>query len=78
MVALISARDGLETTARLVRQAAPRLEPGGLLALEVDARRAAIVAELVSSDGWYQDVSVHLDLAGRERFVLATCRRATE
>ena len=78
MVALVSARDGLETSARLVRQAAPRLEPGGLLALEVDARRAALVAELVSSDARYQDVSVHLDLAGRERFVLATRRRATE
>ena len=78
MIALLSAREGLETTARLVRQAAARLEPAGLLALEVDARRAALVAELVSSDSRFQDVSVHLDLAGRERFVLATRRRTTE
>jgi release factor glutamine methyltransferase len=78
MLALLSARDGLATTARLVRQAAERLERGGLLALEVDARRAALVAELVASDARYGDVSVHLDLAGRERFVLATRRRATE
>ena len=78
MIALLSAREGLEATARLVRQAATRLEPAGLLALEVDARRAALVAELVSSDSRFQDVSVHLDFAGRERFVLATRRRATE
>ena len=71
-VALFSGRDGLGVTARLVRQAATRLAPGGLLALEVDARRASLVAELASSDGRYDDVSVELDLAGRERFVLAT------
>ena len=72
MVALLSADNGLAATARLVRQAASVLEPGGLLALEVDARRASLVAELVSSQGHYQDIVVHLDLAGRERFVLAT------
>ena len=70
-IALFSDRDGMAVTARLVRQAADRLAPEGLLALEVDARRASLVAELVSSDGRYENVSVHLDLAGRERFVLA-------
>lgn len=74
-IALLSAREGLETTARLVRQAGGLLQPGGLLALEVDARRAALVAELVSSDPRYETVSVHLDLAGRERFVLARRRK---
>jgi release factor glutamine methyltransferase len=77
MIALLSARDGLQTTARLVRQAAQRLEPSGLLALEVDTRRAAIVAELIASNSHYDNVSVHLDLTGRERFVLAR-RRTTE
>lgn len=71
-VALYSSGDGLALTGRLVRQAAARLEPGGLLALEVDARRASLVAELVSRDDRWQHVNVHLDLAGRERFVLAT------
>jgi release factor glutamine methyltransferase len=74
MIALLSGRDGLAVTARLVRQAATRLRPGGLLALEVDARRASLVAELVSTDARYDGVSVQLDLAGRERFVLATRR----
>ena len=73
-IALFSPQDGLAVTARLVRQAAPRLAPGGLLALEVDARRASLVAELVSRDQRYEHVDVHLDLAGRERFVLATRR----
>jgi methylase of polypeptide subunit release factors len=48
--------------------------PGGLLALEVDARRASLVAELVAHDARYEDVGVHLDLTGRERFVLARRR----
>jgi release factor glutamine methyltransferase len=74
MVALLSSRDGLATSARLVRQAGERLDPGGLLALEVDARRASLVAEFVSTDARFTDVSVHLDLTGRERFVLATRR----
>jgi release factor glutamine methyltransferase len=73
-VALFSPQDGLAVTARLVRQAAARLSPGGLLALEVDARRASMVAELVARDQRYEHVDVHLDLAGRERFVLATRR----
>ena len=78
LIALLSGSNGLDATARLVRQAAEQLEPGGLLALEVDARRAGLVAEKVSSDARYQDVSVHLDLAGRERFVLAVRRRNEE
>jgi release factor glutamine methyltransferase len=69
--ALFSAGDGLDTTRRVVREAATRLAPGGLLAVEIDARRASLVAELVAADSRYENVSVHLDLAGRERFVLA-------
>ena len=71
MIALVSEHDGLAMTKRLVRQAATRLEPRGLLALEVDARRASLVAEVVSSDARYEEVTVALDLAGRERFVFA-------
>ena len=71
-LALFAAADGMAVIAALVREAAPVLEPGGLLAMEVDARRASTAAELVASDGRYADVTVRLDLAGRERFVLAT------
>jgi methylase of polypeptide subunit release factors len=47
------------------------LEPGGLLALEVDARRASLAAEAALATGRYRDVTVRLDLAGRERILLA-------
>jgi release factor glutamine methyltransferase len=70
----VSAHDGLAATASIVRDARERLEPGGLLALEVDARRASLVAELVAGVDAYADVRVHLDLAGRERFVTARRR----
>jgi release factor glutamine methyltransferase len=73
-VALFSAGEGLDATARLVRDAADVLEPGGLLALEVDARRASLVAELAAGDDRYTDIGVRLDLTGRERFVLARRR----
>lgn len=73
-VALFSGAQGLDVSARLVREAGDAIVHGGLLALEVDARRASLVAEIVARDDRYGDVGVHLDLAGRERFVLARRR----
>ena len=75
-VALYSDGDGMDTTGRLVRDAGAALERGGLLALEVDVRRASLVAELVATDGAYDQVQVVLDLTGRERFVVARRREA--
>lgn len=73
-LALFSGNAGMSATTGIVRGAADVLEPGGLLALEVDSRRASLAAELVLADGRYEAVQVRLDLTGRERFVLA--RRA--
>jgi release factor glutamine methyltransferase len=73
-VALFSGESGLCATTVLVREAADVLEPGGMLALEIDARRAAAVAELVVNDGRYTAVAVRTDLFGRERFVTAMRR----
>ena len=70
-VALYGGADGLTPTARLVREAAEALAPGGLLAIEVDVRRASLAAELVIRERRFRDVRVELDLTGRERFVLA-------
>ncbi|MFL5574539.1 MAG: peptide chain release factor N(5)-glutamine methyltransferase [Gemmatimonadaceae bacterium] len=70
-LALFSGDNGMAATAAIVRDAAAVLLPGGLLALEVDARRASLAAEMCLADGRYGDVRVRLDLAGRERFVLA-------
>jgi release factor glutamine methyltransferase len=77
-VALFSGADGMDATARLVREASAALATGGLLALEVDARRASIAAELVATNGHYEDVRVVLDLTGRERFVVARRRETFE
>jgi len=71
-VALFSAHDGMAVTAAIVQDGARALVSGGLLALEVDVRRASLVAELVMSDSSYAGVRVGLDLTGRERFVFAS------
>lgn len=68
--ALASGADGLDATRRLMGQAIRVTRPGGWLALEVDAARAELVATVASQDGW-RDVTVHMDLFGRARFVLA-------
>ena len=73
-LALLSGDNGMAATVTIVRDAAAVLDDGGILALEVDARRASIVAELVAVDQRYTDVAVRLDLTGRERFVVARRR----
>src|SRR5687767_12393691 len=75
-VALFSDADGMAVTARLVREAAAALAPHGVLALEVDSRRASVAAELIATNGAYEMVQVVLDLTGRERFVVARRRGA--
>jgi release factor glutamine methyltransferase len=71
-VALLAGDGGLAATAAIVRGSAPILEAGGLLALEVDSRRAGECAALVAADGRYGDIAVRQDLTGRDRFVTAT------
>lgn len=73
-VALCCGGDGMDVTVQIVRESADVLVSGGLLALEVDARRAALAAECAAADVRYGDVAVHLDLTGRERFVTAVRR----
>ena len=69
--ALFSGGEGLHVTQQLIRQAGDALESAGILALEVDARRASLVAELIAQDGRFDNVAMRLDLTGRERFVVA-------
>ena len=71
-LALLCPEDGLSVTRALIRTAPSMLEPRGFLALEVDTRRAGLVAEMIAVDGRYSGVEVLLDLTGRERFVFAT------
>ena len=73
-LALFADGDGMAVIAAIVAGSAGVLEPGGLLALEVDARRADRAAQLVRDDARFGPVEVVRDLAGRERFVLAALR----
>jgi release factor glutamine methyltransferase len=70
-LALLCPQDGLSVSRDLVNQAPSVLARGGLLALEVDTRRAGTVAEMIAVDRRYRDIEVLLDLTGRERFVFA-------
>jgi release factor glutamine methyltransferase len=71
-LALLCPEDGLSVTRALIRAAPSMLAPRGFLALEVDTRRAGLVAEMIAVNGRYSGVEVLLDLTGRERFVFAT------
>jgi len=69
-LALVGGGDGLAHTAVLLRQARGRLAPGGLLALELDCRRAGRTLALARAAGW-TSARIDRDLFGRERYLLA-------
>ena len=69
-LALVSGEDGLEATSRLLHEGHAVLRPGGWLALEVDCSRAQVTANRACGLGW-EDVTIHMDLFGRERYLLA-------
>lgn len=68
--ALESGPEGMDHTRRLLAGARAVLVPGGLLALEVDERRAGLAGVEAGRLGW-EDVTVQDDLFGRARYVLA-------
>ncbi|HEV8408893.1 MAG TPA: peptide chain release factor N(5)-glutamine methyltransferase [Gemmatimonadaceae bacterium] len=70
-LALFSEDDGMAAIREIVRDAAEFLEPGGLLAMEIDARRAQLARECTETDTRYRDVEIRTDLTGRERFLVA-------
>jgi release factor glutamine methyltransferase len=68
-LALVSGADGLDATRALIAGAAAQLEPGGLLALEIDERRAATVYDVARACGWDR-IRIEHDLFGRPRYAL--------
>ncbi len=73
-LALFSEEAGMHAIREIIRGAAGLLEPGGVLAMEVDARRAALARECFFSaetDTRFRDVEIRTDLTGRERFLVA-------
>jgi len=69
-MALVSGEDGMAATTRLLDEGLDVVRPGGWLALEVDCSRATAAATQASALGW-TEVTVHMDLFGRERYLLA-------
>lgn len=69
-LALVGGGDGLAHTAVLLAQARGRVAPGGLLALEIDCRRADRTLALARAEGW-RSARIERDLFGRERYLLA-------
>jgi release factor glutamine methyltransferase len=67
--ALVSGSDGLDATRALLARAAAHLEPDGLLALEIDERRAPAVRALAEAAGWAETLTRD-DLFGRARYAL--------
>jgi release factor glutamine methyltransferase len=71
-LALHGGEDGLDVYRRLVPEAAPRLRPGGTLAVEVGAGQAAAVRALFAAAGAFAAAQERPDLGGIPRVVFAT------
>ena len=70
-LALYSGVDGMPVTRAIISGARDVLTSGGVLALEVDCRRATLVSGIIEAEGSFTDITIKLDLSGRARFVLA-------
>ena len=70
-IALLAGDNGMAVISDIISGAPDVLFDGGLLALEVDSRRASVAAELAAATGRYRDISILPDLTGRDRFILA-------
>ena len=74
-VALFGGQDGMDVIRALVRQCEARLSAGGVLVMEIDARRAVEAAACLAEPLW-GDRRIVADAFGRDRFVVA--RRTAE
>lgn len=70
--ALDGGDDGLDDLRHLATQAPNYLQSGGLWLAEMMAGQGAAVSAILDAVGAYQDIRVIEDLAGRDRFTLAT------
>jgi release factor glutamine methyltransferase len=69
--ALFASDAGMAAIDAIAKGAVGVLVPHGLLALEVDARRAGAAGALLEGTGAFDHVAIHRDLTGRERYVVA-------
>ena len=73
-LALFAAREGLAVIERLIDEAATRIAPDGLLALELGAGQGDTALTRLAADPRWSGGRVRKDLAGRSRML--TARRA--
>ena len=71
-LALDGGQDGLDCVRHLVQTAPDFLYPDGVWLVELMVGQAATVAELLVQTSYYKNIQVWMDLAGIERFVMAT------
>jgi len=69
-LALFGGADGMDVIRRLVEQAAVRLGAGGMLLMEIDARRSVEALACAATPQW-RDRQVMPDVFGRDRFIVA-------
>ncbi|MBD1911989.1 peptide chain release factor N(5)-glutamine methyltransferase [Leptolyngbya sp. FACHB-16] len=70
-LALDGGEDGLNAIRHLVHVAPNYLKPGGIWVIEMMAGQGVDVAELLRQNGHYQQIAIHHDLSGNERFASA-------
>ncbi len=70
-LALDGGPDGLAAIDHLIETAPAYLRPGGVWLVEVMAGQGPIVRDKLAATGRYDRISLHSDLAGIDRFVLA-------
>ena len=73
--ALVSGTSGLDATRRILAGAHAVLAAEGILALEIDERRADAVSTLAREYGW--SAVIHQDVFGRDRYLLAALTEAS-
>lgn len=69
--ALIAGREGLDIIQKLIEEAAPALEPDGLLAFEIGINQAEPVISMLEVNGNYRNIKMVPDLRGIKRVATA-------
>jgi release factor glutamine methyltransferase len=70
-LALDGGIDGLDDIRHLVKTAPTYLEDGGLWMVEMMEGQADIIHQLLENQGSYENIQIHRDLAGIERYAIA-------
>ena len=71
-LALLSGADGLDAVRRLLAQAPTRLQPGGLMLVEIGERQGKAAQALAQAAFPQADVAILPDLAGKDRVLKIT------